>query len=99
MAFPATDLDAPARAPFDFRRSPLCRERTAMLFAPSQDPLAITLLVLPETSLMTLAATVDPMRAANRVAGREVYRWEIVSLDGTAPATSCGLPVPVDGAF
>ena len=70
-----------------------------MLFAPSQDPLALTLLVLPETSLMTLAATVDPMRAANRVAGREVYRWEIVSLDGKAPATSCGLSIPVDGAF
>lgn len=70
-----------------------------MLFAPSPDPLALTLLVLPETSLMTLAATVDPMRAANRVAGREVYRWEIVSLDGMAPATSCGLAVPVDGAL
>lgn len=70
-----------------------------MLFLPTQDPLQITLLVLPETSLMTLAATLDPMRAANRVSGREVYRWEIVSLDGTAPPTSCGLSVPVVGAF
>lgn len=70
-----------------------------MIFEPSEDPLAITLLVLPDTSLMTLAATVDPMRAANRVAGRAIYRWEIVSLDGSAPVTSCGLPIPVDGAF
>jgi transcriptional regulator GlxA family with amidase domain len=70
-----------------------------MLFTPSQDPLTITLLVLPDTSLMTLAATVDPMRAANRVAAREIYRWEIVSLDGSAPATSCGLPIPVHGPF
>ena len=68
-----------------------------MLFTPSSDPLSITLLVLPDTSLMTLAATVDPMRAANRVAAREIYRWEIVSLDGSPPATSCGLPIPVDG--
>lgn len=70
-----------------------------MIFEPSDEPLAITLLVLPDTSLMTLAATVDPLRAANRVAGRAIYRWEIVSLDGTAPATSCGLGVPVDGRF
>lgn len=70
-----------------------------MLFAPSQDPLTVTLLVYPDTSLMTLAATVDPMRAANRVAGREVYRWDLVSLDGSPPLTSCGLPVPVHGRF
>lgn len=69
------------------------------LFSPSQDPLAITLLVLPETSLMTLATTVDPMRAANRVTARDTYRWEIVSLDGSAPVTSCGLAIPVEGAF
>lgn len=70
-----------------------------MLFASTPDPLTITLLVLPETSLMTLAATLDPMRAANRVTGREVYRWEIVSLDGLPPTTSCGLPIPMDARF
>jgi transcriptional regulator GlxA family with amidase domain len=70
-----------------------------MIFEPSEDPLAITLLVCPETSLMTLAATLDPMRAANRVAGRQLYRWELVSLDGAASVTTCGLPIPVDGGF
>ncbi|MBB5222180.1 transcriptional regulator GlxA family with amidase domain [Amaricoccus macauensis] len=70
-----------------------------MLFTPSLDPLSITLLVLPEASLMTLAATVDPLRAANRVAAREIYRWEIVSLDGSQPVTSGGMPIPVHGAF
>lgn len=70
-----------------------------MLFAPSQDPLTVTLLIYPETSLMTLAATIDPMRAANRVAGREVYSWDLVSLDGLPTVTSCGLPIPVHGAF
>lgn len=70
-----------------------------MIFEASDEPLAITLLVYPDTSLMTLAATVDPLRAANRVAGRDIYRWEIVSFDGGQPATSCGLRVPVDGAF
>ncbi len=70
-----------------------------MIFEASEDSVAITLLVFPDTSLMTLAATVDPMRAANRVAGRAIYRWELVSIDGSAPVTSCGLPIPVHGRF
>ncbi len=70
-----------------------------MIFEPADDPLAITLLVYPDTSLMTLAATVDPLRAANRVAGRDIYRWELVSFDGDPAATSCGLAIPVHGAF
>jgi AraC family transcriptional regulator, glycine betaine-responsive activator len=70
-----------------------------MIFDGSEDPLDITLLVYPDASLMSLAATLDPMRAANRIAGRRIYRWGIVSMDGTAPATSCGLQVVVDGRF
>jgi AraC family transcriptional regulator, glycine betaine-responsive activator len=70
-----------------------------MIFQGSEDPLDITLLVYPDASLMSLAATLDPMRAANRVAGRRLYRWEVVSMDGTPPATSCGLAIPVDGRF
>ena len=70
-----------------------------MIFEGSEDSLDITLLVYPDASLMSLAATLDPMRAANRVAGRRIYRWEIVSMDGTPPVTSCGLPIPVDGRF
>lgn len=70
-----------------------------MIFEGSEDPLDITLLVFPDASLMSLAATLDPMRAANRVAGRRIYRWEIVSMDGTPPVTTCGLAVPVDGGF
>ncbi|MFO1104660.1 MAG: GlxA family transcriptional regulator [Amaricoccus sp.] len=70
-----------------------------MVFEASDDPLAITLLLYPDASLMTLAATLDPMRAANRVAGRTLYNWELVSLDGAAPLTTCGLPIPVAGRF
>lgn len=41
------------------------------LFAtPAQGPAQIDLLLLPEFSLMSLAATVEPLRAANRVSAR-----------------------------
>ncbi|WP_314189229.1 GlxA family transcriptional regulator [Paracoccus yeei] len=70
-----------------------------MIFQPSDRPLQVTILILPEASLMSLAATLDPMRAANRILGAEAYRWRVLSLDGRPVATSCGLPVGVDGAL
>ncbi len=44
---------------------------------------------------MCVASAVDPLRAANRVAGRAVFDWRIVSTDGAPPATTAGLPVAV----
>ncbi|WP_294927826.1 GlxA family transcriptional regulator [uncultured Paracoccus sp.] len=70
-----------------------------MVFRHSDRPLHATILVLPEASVMSLAATLDPMRAANRVTGAEPYRWQVVSPDGRPVATSCGLSVQVDGPF
>ena len=70
-----------------------------MIFQPSDRPLQVTILIPPEASLMSLAATLDPMRAANRILGAEAYRWRVLSLDGRPVATSCGLPVGVDGAL
>lgn len=70
-----------------------------MIFNPSDETLIVTLLVLPDASLMSLAATLDPMRAANRISGRELYRWRVVSPDGAGPETSAGLGIRVDGAF
>lgn len=67
------------------------------MFEKSNRPLDVTLVVLPDTSLMSLAATLDPMRGANRISGRQCYRWRVVSPDGADPRTSCGLVVKVDG--
>ncbi|MBN9491663.1 MAG: AraC family transcriptional regulator [Rhizobiales bacterium 63-22] len=70
-----------------------------MIFEPSDSELSVTLLVLPDCSLMSLAATLDPMRGANRVAGRSLYRWRVVSPDGSDPVTSAGLKVSAGGPF
>lgn len=69
------------------------------MFRPSADPLDITILLLPDSSLMSLAATLDPLRAANRLLGRQGYRWKVVSIDGADPVTTSGLRIPVDGAL
>jgi transcriptional regulator GlxA family with amidase domain len=69
------------------------------LFAPSDDPLRVTLLLLPESSMMSLASTLDPMRAANRVARRPLFTWRIVTPDGQPAPLTCGVPVAADGRF
>ncbi|MCZ0963814.1 GlxA family transcriptional regulator [Paracoccus benzoatiresistens] len=72
-------------------------DQVATIFQPSSKPLAVTILVLPESSLMSMAATLDPMRAANRISGHSPYGWKVVSMDGLPVTTSCGMTLQVDG--
>ncbi|WP_088347730.1 MULTISPECIES: GlxA family transcriptional regulator [Rhodomicrobium] len=70
-----------------------------MIFTQSDEPLDVTLLLFSGFSLLSFAATLDPMRGANRVLGRPAFRWKLVSMDGADAVASCGLPIPIDGAF
>jgi AraC family transcriptional regulator, glycine betaine-responsive activator len=69
------------------------------IFEAERSPLAVTLLVFPGSSIMCVASAVDPLRAANRVAGETLFDFRLVSVDGEAPVTTCGLPVAVSGRF
>lgn len=64
-------------------------ERT--IFAADPRPLSFGILVMAETNAFALAACVDPMRAANRRAGRTLFTWSFLS-----PA---GGPVPITAGF
>lgn len=59
----------------------------------------VVVVVLPESSIMSLASVLDPMRAANRVAGRTLFDWKILSPDGAPVLLTCGVVIAVDGAF
>ncbi|AHK44315.1 putative AraC family transcriptional regulator [Ensifer adhaerens OV14] len=59
----------------------------------------VVVVVLPESSIMSLASVLDPMRAANRVSGRQVFRWRLLSADGEPVILTCGIPIAVDGTF
>ncbi|MEC9343487.1 MAG: GlxA family transcriptional regulator [Pseudomonadota bacterium] len=63
------------------------------LFLPANGPLSATVLVLPGASLMTVAATLDPMRGCNRVLRRHAFDWRIVTTGGEPVTLSCGLPL------
>ena len=71
--------------------------KSASIFAASQQPLTLALLVLPQSSILEVASTLDPMRSANRHLGHEAYRWRVVSPDGRAVPLTCGIELPSSG--
>lgn len=69
-----------------------------MFDAPDQT-VEIDILAFPETTVILLASVIEPLRAANRIAGRALYGWRLLSLDGRPVETTAGIDMPVDGAF
>ena len=56
-------------------------------------------LTLPNYSLIAVANALEPLRMANRVVGRDVYEWSVISLDGSAAEASSGLSLAPCGAL
>jgi transcriptional regulator GlxA family with amidase domain len=69
------------------------------MLVPKDETQHIDLLVMPETNLILVASVVEPLRAANRIAGKVLYDWDIFSPDGNAIETKSGIPIPVAGPF
>ena len=77
----------------------MAKSERRSIFEADAEPLTLAILVFPGCSIMCVASTVDPLRAANRVAGRAVFDWRLYSSDGVPPVTTSGLPVAVSGRF
>ncbi len=59
----------------------------------SQTRQDFSLLLFDPFSNHVLANILEPLRAANDLLGREVYRWKFLTVDGGAVRSSSGLPV------
>ncbi len=46
---------------------------------------------------MSLASTLDPMRAANRIASRSLFEWQLLTIDDQPATLTCGIPVAPQG--
>jgi transcriptional regulator GlxA family with amidase domain len=66
---------------------------------PVDRPTLIELLVVDGFSLMSLAATLEPLRAANRVSGRTLYEWRLVSPSGHPVTSSSEVALTVSGGL
>lgn len=56
----------------------------------------IAFLLVERFGLFSLAAAIDTLRTANRMLGRDFYRWTTISADGNPIAASSGLSLEVD---
>ena len=53
-----------------------------MLDANGRTPLNLVFLLLPQYSLMAFSSASEPLRAANRLSGRRLFQWSLISKDG-----------------
>lgn len=64
--------------------------------------LTLAFLMTDNMSLMSLACAIEPLRAANRLLGRQAFRWLLCSADGAPVTTSSNFEfksVPIDLAL
>jgi len=59
----------------------------------------LAFLLLPSFSTLCLANAIEPLRAANTLAGSALYRWHVISADGSGVASSSHIRVDVDGGL
>ncbi|WP_054142460.1 GlxA family transcriptional regulator [Bosea sp. AAP35] len=62
----------------------------------STGPTHVGFLLIPDFALLAYASAIEPLRAANRLSGRDLYRWSHVSIDGQAAPASNGVCIQAD---
>jgi transcriptional regulator GlxA family with amidase domain len=67
--------------------------------APQMRPDVVGFLLIPNFSMIAFATAVEALRIANRMSGRELYRWVLLSKDGQPVRASNGILVSVDMAM
>lgn len=84
-------IDQLASAGFPFYAVYLMKHAIDIL--PRGRALRVSVLVMDQTNMLSLAAAVDPMRAANRRNGDAVFNWEFVTPSGQASAVTAGFDI------
>ncbi len=64
-----------------------------MAAQPAGLPLQIGFLLVPQFSMMSFSAAIEPLRSANRMSGRRLFEWRLISVDGRAVTASNGIGI------
>ncbi|MFP5513428.1 MAG: hypothetical protein ACLGJC_10140 [Alphaproteobacteria bacterium] len=59
----------------------------------------IGILMVPDFSMIAFTAAVEPLRLANHIGGKELYRWVLLSPNGGVQRASNGIGICVDHAI
>jgi transcriptional regulator GlxA family with amidase domain len=55
-------------------------------------------LLIPDFSMIAFTSAIEPLRIANRLSGRRLYEWRLVSRDGAPVPASNAIAIQIDGA-
>mgnify|MGYP000037864039 CR=1 FL=1 len=58
-----------------------------------------TFVLLPDLSMNAFSAAIEPLRIANQLTGKELFRWRLISEGGAPVRCSNGVALGVDGAL
>jgi len=68
-----------------------------MALGSSDKPYRIAFFLVPRFSMMAFAAGIEPLRSANRLSGKRLFEWHLVSADGSPIEASNGICVATHG--
>ena len=63
------------------------------IFSAATERLSVGLLLLPDSNLLSLAACVDPLRAANRRADKKLFEWTFLTPTDAPVALTSGIEI------
>ncbi len=64
---------------------------------PSSLPQTVALVLVPQFTMMPVTSAIEPLRIANRLSEKNLYRWTLHSLNGQPVAASNGILTMVNG--
>jgi len=67
--------------------------------APRELPQRISFVLVPRFSMIAFTSAVEPLRIANRLSGRQLYDWQLYSVDGQTVRSSSEIELHPDGAI
>lgn len=69
---------------------------TALPLGDNSRPTHVGFLLIPDFALLAYASAIEPLRAANRLSGRDLYHWSHISIDGRAAIASNSVGIASD---
>lgn len=64
--------------------------------SPNRKTRKVSFLLVPQFPLLSFTSAVEPLRSANRMSGKELYSWELLSVDGQPVESSTGIALMPD---
>jgi AraC family transcriptional regulator, glycine betaine-responsive activator len=63
------------------------------------EPLDVSFVLLPKFTMLAFSSAIEPLRMANQLTQKVLFRWQVLSEDGGPVACSNGVPVMAEGAW